>query len=381
MPLAALSAGYAAYVVILRGAIAVAIALSIAVSLDKIVKTLKFVKFRAIERVFGRTPLDQFSARPLPDPTMSVAYPKARKGEKRGSEARWGAQAGAKDPRLSANRRRHGRGSHLGGGRRRGGRAAARPALRARARAVAAAGRGAACRRCAPADRSRADHHRRWRERGKGGLAATNWAGQRLSCRVDTPHPSPLPSPPPQVAIQLPMFNERAVCQSIIDSCCELAWPRERFCVQVLDDSTDAATRDLVDDKVAEWRERGVNVYALRRTNRSGYKAGAMKEGIEELADYDFVAIFDADFKPEPDFLTATVPYLIDNPEVGYVQVNGGRGGRRDGGRLLSFSFCPRRRHPSPPPSPSQARWTFANPNESYLTKAQEISLNYHVKW
>lgn len=149
------------------------------------------------------------------------------------------------------------------------------------------------------------------------------------------------------------MFNERAVCQSIIDSCCELAWPRERFCVQVLDDSTDAATRDLVDDKVAEWRERGVNVYALRRTNRSGYKAGAMKEGIEELADYDFVAIFDADFKPEPDFLTATVPYLIDNPEVGYVQVNGGRGGRRGGGRLLSFSFCPRRRHPSPPPSPS----------------------------
>lgn len=142
------------------------------------------------------------------------------------------------------------------------------------------------------------------------------------------------------------MFNERAVCQSIIDSCCELAWPRERLCIQVLDDSTDKATRDLVDDKVAEWRERGVNVYALRRTNRSGYKAGAMKEGLDELADYDFVAIFDADFKPEPDFLTATVPYLIDNPEVGYVQ----------------------------------ARWTFANPNESYLTKAQEISLNYHVK-
>ena len=142
------------------------------------------------------------------------------------------------------------------------------------------------------------------------------------------------------------MFNERAVCQSIIDSCCELAWPRERLCVQVLDDSTDKATRDLVDDKVAEWRERGVNVYALRRTNRGGYKAGAMKEGLEELADYDFVAIFDADFKPEPDFLTATVPYLIDNPEVGYVQ----------------------------------SRWTFSNPNESYLTKAQEISLNYHVK-
>ena len=86
--------------------------------------------------------------------------------------------------------------------------------------------------------------------------------------------------------------------------------------IQVLDDSTDKTTRDLVDDKVAEWRERGVNCYALRRTNRSGYKAGALKEGLEELADYDYIAIFDADFKPEPDFLTATVPYLIDNPEV-----------------------------------------------------------------
>ena len=87
---------------------------------------------------------------------------------------------------------------------------------------------------------------------------------------------------------------------------------------QVLDDSTDKTTRDLVDDKVAEWRERGVNCYALRRTNRSGYKAGALKEGLEELADYDYIAIFDADFKPEPDFLTATVPYLIDNPEVSF---------------------------------------------------------------
>eukprot|EP00884_Botryococcus_braunii_P009093 jgi/Botrbrau1/18185/Bobra.53_1s0050.1 len=150
----------------------------------------------------------------------------------------------------------------------------------------------------------------------------------------------------PKVAVQLPMFNERAVCQSIIDSACEMAWPRERFCVQVLDDSTDKVTRDLVDDKIAEWRERGVNAYAMRRTNRAGYKAGALKDGLDQLSDYDYVAIFDADFKPEPDFLTSTVPYLIDNPEVGYVQ----------------------------------ARWVFANPDESYLTKAQEISLNFHCK-
>lgn len=163
---------------------------------------------------------------------------------------------------------------------------------------------------------------------------------------------NPLPDPAqyslvyPRVAVQLPMFNERAVCQAIIDSACELAWPRERFKVQVLDDSTDRVTRELVDDKVLEWKERGLNCECLRRTNRQGYKAGALKEGLELLKEYDYVAIFDADFKPDTDFLMATVPYLIDNPEVGYVQT----------------------------------RWVFANPDESYLTKAQEISLNFHCR-
>ncbi|KAK9837515.1 hypothetical protein WJX81_008081 [Elliptochloris bilobata] len=160
------------------------------------------------------------------------------------------------------------------------------------------------------------------------------------------PDPVQFSSAYPRVAVQLPMFNEKAVCQAIIDSACEMAWPRERFCVQVLDDSTCKATRALVDDKVLEWKERGVNVECIRRTNRQGYKAGALKEGLDLLVDYDFVAIFDADFKPEPDFLTQTVPYLIDNPEVGYVQT----------------------------------RWVFVNPDESYLTKAQEISLNFHCK-
>lgn len=84
----------------------------------------------------------------------------------------------------------------------------------------------------------------------------------------------------------------------------------------------------------------------VRRTNRQGYKAGALKDGLDLLGDYDYVAIFDADFKPDAEFLTSTVPYLMDNPEVGYVQ----------------------------------ARWVFANPEESYLTKAQEISLNFHCK-
>ncbi|KAK9905913.1 hypothetical protein WJX75_008869 [Coccomyxa subellipsoidea] len=125
-----------------------------------------------------------------------------------------------------------------------------------------------------------------------------------------------------------------------------MVWPRSRFKVQVLDDSTDQVTRELVDDKCLEWAERGVACECVRRTHRSGYKAGALKEGMDLLPDCDFIAIFDADFKPEPDFLMTMVPWLIDNPSIGYVQ----------------------------------ARWAFTNPEESYLTKAQQISLNYHCK-
>ncbi len=144
------------------------------------------------------------------------------------------------------------------------------------------------------------------------------------------------------------MFNERAVCQAIIDCCCELSWEPSRFHVQVLDDSTDSKTRELVDEQVALWKARGVSISCLRRTNRQGYKAGAMKEGMETLSrqGYKYVAVFDADFKPQPDFLMRTIPYLEGNPNVGYVQT----------------------------------RWTFTNPGESYLTKAQEVSLNYHMK-
>ncbi|EFN51937.1 hypothetical protein CHLNCDRAFT_139598 [Chlorella variabilis] len=162
---------------------------------------------------------------------------------------------------------------------------------------------------------------------------------------------APLPKAPeeyPLVAVQLPMFNERAVCQAIIDCCAELEWPAQRLKIQVLDDSTDGVTRELVDEKVLEWRERGIAVECVRRTNRQGYKAGAMKEGMEALAreGFEFVAVFDADFKPEPGFLHRTLPYLMGNPQVGYVQ----------------------------------SRWVFTNPQESYLTKAQEVSLNYHMK-
>eukprot|EP00803_Ostreobium_quekettii_P007661 evm.model.scf_730EXC.1 EVM.evm.TU.scf_730EXC.1 scf_730EXC:15780-23573(+) len=150
----------------------------------------------------------------------------------------------------------------------------------------------------------------------------------------------------PRVAVQLPMFNERYVCQDIINAACSLSWPRNRLMVQVLDDSTDKETRQLVDEKVMEWRDRGVNCVCIRRTNRQGYKAGALREGFELLISYEYIAIFDADFKPKSDFLHRTIPYLQCNDELGYVQT----------------------------------RWEFENPDESYLTKAQEMSLNFHMK-
>jgi hypothetical protein len=128
-----------------------------------------------------------------------------------------------------------------------------------------------------------------------------------------TPLPDMATSPHlfPPVVIQLPMFNEREVCRQVIDAACELEWPRGRLLVQVLDDSTDEIARERIQDAVASWREAGVNIVYRWRSNREGYKAGAMSEAMEEIKDYDHCAIFDADFHPDTDFLLKTVPYLI----------------------------------------------------------------------
>jgi cellulose synthase/poly-beta-1,6-N-acetylglucosamine synthase-like glycosyltransferase len=83
---------------------------------------------------------------------------------------------------------------------------------------------------------------------------------------------------------------------------CKEAFPFQGR-LQVLDDSTDAVTAALVDDAVDAWKRSGVNMVRLRRTNRRGYKAGALKEGMLHLGGYEFVAIFDADFTPDEDFL------------------------------------------------------------------------------
>ncbi|RLM55105.1 putative mannan synthase 3 [Panicum miliaceum] len=152
----------------------------------------------------------------------------------------------------------------------------------------------------------------------------------------------------PMVLVQIPMYNEREVYKLSIGAACGLAWPSDRVIVQVLDDSTDPTVKDLVELECKFWASKGRNVKYEVRNNRKGYKAGALKQGM--LYDYvqqcDFVAVFDADFQPEPDFLMRTVPYLVHDPRVALVQ----------------------------------ARWEFVNPNEFLMTRIQKMTLDYHFK-
>ncbi|TKY53042.1 Glucomannan 4-beta-mannosyltransferase 9 [Spatholobus suberectus] len=150
----------------------------------------------------------------------------------------------------------------------------------------------------------------------------------------------------PMVLVQVPMYNEREVYQLSIGAACGLSWPSDRIIIQVLDDSTDPTIKELVQMECSRWASKGVNIKYEVRDNRNGYKAGALKEGMKRsyVKQCDYVAIFDADFQPEPDFLWRTVPFLVNNPELGLVQ----------------------------------ARWKFVNANECLMTRMQEMSLDYH---
>jgi cellulose synthase/poly-beta-1,6-N-acetylglucosamine synthase-like glycosyltransferase len=145
----------------------------------------------------------------------------------------------------------------------------------------------------------------------------------------------------PHVTVQLPMFNEMYVAQRLIDSVCNIQYPRELFEVQVLDDSTDE-TCAIARAVVEKWKQAGVDIVYLHRTNRSGFKAGALEHGLT-VAKGEFVAVFDADFVPSPDFLMRTVPFFADD-KVGMVQV----------------------------------RWGHLNREFSILTQAQSIFLDGH---
>ena len=145
----------------------------------------------------------------------------------------------------------------------------------------------------------------------------------------------------PHVTIQLPMFNERYVAQRLIDAVAQIDYPRDRLEIQVLDDSTDDTT-ELCAQVVAQKREEGLDIVLIHREDRTGYKAGALEEGMH-VAKGEFIAVFDADFVPKKDFLRQTIDYFTD-PGIGMVQ----------------------------------ARWEHINREYSLLTRAQAILLDGH---
>ncbi|MQM18967.1 hypothetical protein Taro_051967 [Colocasia esculenta] len=152
----------------------------------------------------------------------------------------------------------------------------------------------------------------------------------------------------PMVLVQIPMYNEKEVYQLSIGAACQLSWPRDRFIIQVLDDSTDVSIKELVKAECRKWAEAGMNIKYEVRGNRNGYKAGALKEGMKHsyVQQCEYIAMFDADFQPEPDFLQRTIPFLVYNPQLALVQ----------------------------------SRWKFVNATECLMTRMQEMSLNYHFK-
>lgn len=121
----------------------------------------------------------------------------------------------------------------------------------------------------------------------------------------------------PFVTVQLPIYNELYVVERLINCISEFDYPKNKFEIQVLDDSTDE-TVDIVRQKIDRVREKGINIYHVRRENRKGFKAGALSHGLN-IAKGEFIAIFDSDFLPEKDFLLKTIPHF-KNAKTGVVQ-------------------------------------------------------------
>jgi len=159
----------------------------------------------------------------------------------------------------------------------------------------------------------------------------------------------PGPPPPvtrwPRVTIQLPIFNERYVIERLVEAVSRFDYPGELLDVQVLDDSTDE-TQQVARGCVERHAAQGMRITYVHRGNREGYKAGALENGLR-TAQGEFVAIFDADFIPEHDFLRRTIPYFL-NPE---------------GGDKIGMV---------------QARWTYLNRDYSLLTQVETILLDGH---
>ena len=126
----------------------------------------------------------------------------------------------------------------------------------------------------------------------------------------------------PRVTVQLPIYNEVHVVERLIDAVAQLDYPAHRLQIQVLDDSSDETTA-IAQARVDAHRARGVDIVLVRRQGREGYKAGALAHGLRR-ATGELMAIFDADFVPEPDFLRRTVPYFLADPGLGFLQTRWG---------------------------------------------------------
>jgi cellulose synthase/poly-beta-1,6-N-acetylglucosamine synthase-like glycosyltransferase len=127
----------------------------------------------------------------------------------------------------------------------------------------------------------------------------------------------PLTGGQPFVTIQLPLYNELYVAERLLDAVAAIDYPSNKLEIQVLDDSTDETT-DVIARKIRQLQESSINIQQIKRTNREGFKAGALKHGLA-LAKGELIAIFDADFLPTKDFLQKTIPYFSDD-RVGMVQ-------------------------------------------------------------
>jgi len=133
--------------------------------------------------------------------------------------------------------------------------------------------------------------------------------------------PPPPPKEWPRVTVQLPIFNERHVIERLIDAVVSLDYPPDKLSIQILDDSEDE-TKTLARVRVAYHAARGINITYVRRPERKGYKAGALAYGLSQ-AEGDFIAIFDADFVPQPEFLKDVIPHFAD-PQIAMVQTRWG---------------------------------------------------------
>lgn len=145
---------------------------------------------------------------------------------------------------------------------------------------------------------------------------ALNYRRSKLRMR-DTPPRNKWQGPLPSILLQLPVYNERYVIERLLDAVAKLDYPAKLLTVQLLDDSTDE-TFQIAATMVSAWKKRGVRFHHIHRVDRIGYKAGALQAGLA-LDNSDFVAIFDADFIPQPDFLKQVIGYFGD-ATVGLVQ-------------------------------------------------------------